>query len=165
MRAITLASLAPAQGELLWDIGAGSGSITIEWMRRHPLNRAIAFEKKPERLEMMRRNIDALGVPDLSVIEGSAPDCLKDQPAPDAIFVGGGLTADGLMQLCYDSLQPGGRLVANAVTLEGEQILFQAHERWGGELSRVDIARARKIGAFTGWEPFRQITHYKLVKT
>lgn len=164
-RAITLASLAPAGGEMLWDIGAGSGSVAIEWMRSDPWNRAIAFEKSAARLELIQQNKDALGVPDLKIIAGDAPQCLEDQPAPDAIFIGGGLSADGLLQRCFDSLRPGGRLVANAVTIEGEQILFQAHEQWGGDLTRVDISRAQKMGGFTGWKPFRQITHYVLVKT
>lgn len=165
IRAVTLTSLAPRAGELLWDIGAGAGSIAIEWMRRDPQNNAIAFEKNPRRLEMLHHNKDALGVPDLKIIEGAAPGALKDQPAPDAIFIGGGVTADGLLQLCHDSLQPGGRLVANAVTAEGEQALFQAQNQWGGDLGRINISRAEPMGAFTGWTPLRQITHYRLVKT
>lgn len=151
IRAVTLAALAPAPGHLLWDIGAGSGSIGIEWLRAEPAARAIALEVRPDRAERARRNAHALGVPQLDVREGRAPDALAGLDAPDAVFVGGGLTSPGLLEHCWDVLRPGGRLVANAVTLEGEQVLLAARARLGGELLRLEVSHAEPLGSFSAW--------------
>jgi precorrin-6Y C5,15-methyltransferase (decarboxylating) len=151
VRAATLAALAPAPGALLWDVGAGSGSVAIEWLRAEPSARAIAIERREDRAERTRRNAASLGVPSLEVVIGDAPAALEGLDQPDAVFIGGGLTAPGLLERCWGALRPGGRIVANAVTLEGEQVLAAARSVHGGELARIEIARAEPIGAFTGW--------------
>jgi precorrin-6Y C5,15-methyltransferase (decarboxylating) len=160
VRAITLARLAPAPGELLWDVGAGAGSIAIEWMRAHPECRAIAVEESPERAERIAANAAALGVPGLRVVTGEAPAGLAGLAAPDAIFVGGGLTAPGMLDTCRNALRPGGRLVANTVTIEGERAAIDAYERFGGDLTRIAIERAAPIGAFTAWRPQMAVTQW-----
>ncbi|GAB3568314.1 bifunctional cobalt-precorrin-7 (C(5))-methyltransferase/cobalt-precorrin-6B (C(15))-methyltransferase [Amycolatopsis endophytica] len=161
LRASALARLAPAAGELLWDVGAGAGSVGIEWSRAHPANRAIAIERNPERVARIQRNADRLGVPELRVVTGTAPDDLPDLPVPDAVFLGGGLAALGA---CLDALRPGGRLVAHAVTLESEQALVAAYQRYGGELVRVAVEHAAPLGGFTGWTPARTVTQWSFLK-
>ncbi|HSZ03930.1 MAG TPA: precorrin-6y C5,15-methyltransferase (decarboxylating) subunit CbiE [Solirubrobacteraceae bacterium] len=151
VRAVTLAALAPLPGALLWDVGAGSGSIAIEWLRAEASARAIAIERHAERAERARANAHALGVPRLEVVLGSAPEALCDLPGPDAIFIGGGLTTMGVIQRCWYSLRPAGTIVANAVTLEGERVLTFARERCGGELARIEIAHAEPLGSFEAW--------------
>lgn len=163
-RAATIAALAPLPGQSLWDVGAGCGSVAIEWMRIHPTCRAVAVERDAKRLDMIRRNADTLGVPNLTVVAGEAPAALKDLPAPDAVFVGGGLSADGLLPACWDALSGGGRLVANAVTLDGERVLLDWHVRHGGDLVRLAVERARPVGRFSGWSPFRPVTQLSCVK-
>jgi precorrin-6B C5,15-methyltransferase / cobalt-precorrin-6B C5,C15-methyltransferase len=153
IRAITLSSLAPRQGELLWDIGAGSGSIGIEWMLRHPANRAIAIEKHPERVARLARNAKALGVPDLTICEGTAPEALEHLPTPHAVFIGGGGTNPLVIDKAISALPVGGRLVANAVTLETQADLMQRHIAMGGSLISIDIARADPVGP---WHGFRK---------
>ena len=150
VRAVTLAALEPVPDALLWDVGAGSGSIGIEWMRGHPSCRAIAVESSAERVATIRANAATLGVPDLRVVHGSAPEALDGLPAPDSIFIGGGVTRDGVLDACLAALRPGGRLVANAVTLESEAVLAAAYAKLGGELTRVAVNRASPVGGFTG---------------
>jgi|GEM_PF-15112 len=164
VRAVTLASLAPAPGELLWDIGAGAGSIAIEWMRAHRSCRAIAVESDSERAGRTGRNAEALGVPGLRVVTGRAPDVLAQLPSPDAIFIGGGLTADGMLDTVWAALKPGGRLVANTVTLESEALLGQWYSRHGGELIRLAASRAKAVGAFTGWHQAMAVTQWSVTK-
>jgi precorrin-6B C5,15-methyltransferase / cobalt-precorrin-6B C5,C15-methyltransferase len=164
VRAITLARLAPLPGRLLWDVGAGSGSIGIEWMRTHPSCRAVAVEGSAERAERITRNATRLGVPHLRVVRGRAPEALAGLPAPDAVFVGGGLTTPGLLEACWAALPAGGRLVANAVTVEGEAVLGAWHARAGGELVRVAVQRAEPVGSFTGWRPAMPVTIWSVVK-
>jgi len=165
VRAITLATLAPTPGELLWDVGAGCGSISIEWMRTHPRCRAIAIEQNSSRLRYIADNAVALGTPNLQTIEGKAPNALKDLSVPDAIFIGGGVTATGLFDVCWEALRPGGRLVANVVTVEGEQMLFKWHEQVGGNLTRIAIQRAEPIGKFLGWRAMAPVTQWIAVKS
>ncbi|MDZ8083526.1 MAG: precorrin-6y C5,15-methyltransferase (decarboxylating) subunit CbiE [Nostoc sp. DcaGUA01] len=165
VRAITLAALAPTPGQLLWDVGAGCGSISIEWMRSHPRCRAVAIEQNSSRLIYIADNAATLGTPNLQIIEGKAPSALKDLPVPDAIFIGGGVTATGLFDVCWEALRPGGRLVANVVTVEGEQTLFQWHERVGGDLTRIAIQRAEPIGKFLGWRGMASVTQWVVVKS
>ncbi|MEC4814377.1 MAG: precorrin-6y C5,15-methyltransferase (decarboxylating) subunit CbiE [Scytonema sp. PMC 1069.18] len=164
VRAITLSALAPTPGQLLWDVGAGVGSISIEWMRSHPRCRAIAIEQNSTRLQYIADNATALGTPDLQIVAGSAPSILKDLPQPDAIFVGGGATAEGLFEVCWEALRPGGRLVANAVTVESEQKLLQWHNQKGGELIRTAVQRVAPIGGFLGWKPMVPVTQWMVVK-
>jgi precorrin-6Y C5,15-methyltransferase (decarboxylating) len=158
IRAITLSRLGPLPGELLWDVGAGSGSVAIEWARAHLSCEAIAIERDAERAVRIGRNAKALGVPGVRVVEGRAPDALDGLPAPDAVFVGGGLTSPGLLERCLDALKPGGRLVANAVTLESEVRVAEARRAHGGELVRVGVERAAPLGGFTGWRPAMPVT-------
>ncbi|MGH2840914.1 MAG: precorrin-6Y C5,15-methyltransferase (decarboxylating) subunit CbiT, partial [Solirubrobacteraceae bacterium] len=150
-------------GQLLWDIGAGSGSVAIEWLRAAPGSRAIAIERDAQRARRIARNALALGVPWLQVVTGEAPAALdKLTERPDAIFVGGGLTSYGLLTRCRKALRPGGRLVANVVTLEGETILSRAYAERGGRLTRVAVAHAEPLGDLTGWRPARTITQWVL---
>ncbi|MCS0603392.1 precorrin-6y C5,15-methyltransferase (decarboxylating) subunit CbiE [Streptomyces sp. LP11] len=165
VRAATLGALAPAPGELLWDIGGGSGSIAVEWMRTHPSCRAITVERDPVRAERITRNADRLGVPALRVVTGAAPAALTELPTPDAVFVGGGLTAPGLLDACWAALGIGGRLVANTVTLESEAVLATAHRRYGGELVRLAVAHAVPVGGFTGWRQAMPVTQWAVQKT
>ncbi|MFN6568525.1 precorrin-6y C5,15-methyltransferase (decarboxylating) subunit CbiE [Dendronalium sp. ChiSLP03b] len=165
VRAITLAALAPTPGELLWDVGAGCGSISIEWMRSHFRCRAVAIEQNSSRLHYIADNAVALGTPNLQIIAGKAPHTLKDLPTPDAIFIGGGVTAPGLFDVCWEALHPGGRLVANVVTIEGEQTLFQWHEQVGGNLTRIAIQRAEPIGKFLGWRAMAPVTQWVVIKS
>lgn len=158
VRAVTLSWLAPRRGELLWDVGAGSGSIGIEWMLSDPANRAVAIEHKEDRLARIPANAAALGVPGLDLVRGKAPDTLMGLPAPDAVFIGGGLTNDGVFDACWSALKPGGRLVANAVTLESEAALADLHRRFGGQLSQIAVSRASPIGGFRGWRPLMPVT-------
>ncbi len=164
VRSITLSTLAPLPGELLWDVGAGCGSIAIEWLRSHPRCRAIAIERHPTRLQMIADNASALGVPHLKLVEGDAPTALQELPQPDAIFVGGGATADRLLDICWNALRPGGRLVVNAVTIESEQIVLHYHGLYGGDLIRIGIQRAAAIGTFLGWKPLIPVTQWKAIK-
>lgn len=164
IRAATLGVLAPAPGELLWDVGGGSGSIAIEWMRTHPSCRAITVERDPERARRITHNADRLGVPALRVVTGPAPGNLDRLPAPDAVFIGGGLTVPGLLDACWDALPPGGRLVANTVTLESEALLAEAHRGHGGELVRLAVAHAVPVGGFTGWRQAMPVTQWSVRK-
>ena len=153
VRAVTLSSLAPRRGELLWDIGAGAGSISIEWMLSDPSLRSIAIEERPDRAARIRRNAAALGVPGLVVVEGAAPDALGGHPPPNAVFIGGGAGDPQVLDRAAAMLLPGGRLVANAVTLNTEAALLARHAKAGGELIRIAIARAEAIGRERGWRP------------
>ena len=164
VRAVTLARLAPGRGELLWDVGAGCGSIGIEWMRAHPSCRAIAIEARPERQRFIAENREALGVPSLHLVAGSAPQALQGLPAPDAVFVGGGVTVPGVLDTCWASLRRGGRLVANAVTLEGEATLVAWRARHGGTLTRIALSEARPLGGFDTWRPALPITLLEVTK-
>lgn len=164
VRAITLARLAPRPGELLWDVGAGSGSIGIEWMRAHPSCRALAIEADDGRQQLIEQNRDALGVPGLQLIRGKAPEALHGLERPDAIFIGGGVTVPGVLEYCWEQLRPGGRLVANAVTLQSEVRLMDWRERHGGELTRIHVAQAQPLGGFDTWRQALPITLLDAVK-
>lgn len=158
IRAVTLAALAPRSGELLWDVGAGSGSIAVQWCRDGRGCRAVAFEGNPERRGRVEANARAFGA-DVEV-RGEAPRDFVGAPQPDAVFIGGGLSVTGLVQACLDRLSPGGRLVANAVTAESEATLVDWHSRLGGELRRFQHYRGEPIGGFTGWRPQMPITQW-----
>ncbi|MCC3411743.1 MULTISPECIES: precorrin-6y C5,15-methyltransferase (decarboxylating) subunit CbiE [unclassified Microcoleus] len=164
VRAVTLSALAPIPGELLWDVGAGCGSIAIEWMRSHRSCRAIAIERHPTRLEYIAENASNLGVPELKIVTGSAPDALANLPQPNAIFIGGGVTAEALLETCWNALGEGGRLVVNAVTIESELKILQWHSLHGGELIRIGIQRVGAIGSFQGWKPLAPVTQWAVVK-
>lgn len=164
LRAATLARLAPLPGELLWDVGAGSGSIGIEWMRADDGCRAIAIETNAERRAFIERNRATLGVPDLKLIAGPAPAALQGLEQPDAIFIGGGLTIEGVPEHCWQALKPGGRMVANAVTLQTEALLVALRARIGGELTRLSVAHARPLGRFDGWSTAMPVTILTAIK-
>ncbi len=165
VRAATLAALMPISGQLLWDVGAGCGSVAIEWLRAAPNTRAVAIEHKSDRLALIAENAGALGVPQLDVESGTAPDALANLDPPDAIFIGGGLTAAGLFDACWSALRPGGRMVANAVTAEGERVLLGWRETVGGDLTRIAVSRAEPVGLFTGWRPLMPVTQWAAVKS
>ncbi|MEJ7655504.1 MAG: precorrin-6y C5,15-methyltransferase (decarboxylating) subunit CbiE [Thermoleophilaceae bacterium] len=164
VRAVTLAALAPAPDRLLWDVGAGSGSVGIEWLRLDSTARAIAVEARPDRAERVAANALRLGVPGLEVRSGEAPEALGDLDPPDAIFVGGGLTTPGLVGACWRALRGGGRIVANAVTLEGEQVLTATRAARGGELIRIAVDHAEPVGRFTGWRAQRPVVQWRAWK-
>lgn len=164
VRASALARLAPTPGALLWDVGAGAGSVAVEWARTHPSCRAVAVERDTERAERVRRNTLALGVPDVQVVTGPAPEALTGLDAPDAVFVGGGSTVEGVLDTCWSALRPGGRLVVHGVTLETERLLLTWHARVGGELVRLLVETAAPLGTFTSWTPARPVTQYSVVK-
>ncbi len=164
IRAMTISSLAPLHGELLWDIGAGAGSVAIEWMLADPSLRAIAVEARADRAARIRRNAAALGVPSLDVREGAAPAALAGLPSPDAIFIGGGAHDDGVLATAIAALRPGGRLVVNAVTLETEALLIARHSALGGDLVRISVSRSAPLGGVTGWRPALPVTQWIWVK-
>jgi len=163
VRAVTLAKLMPQRGALLWDVGSGCGSVGIEWMRAARDARAIGIEPEASRREMAGENAMALGTPKLEVIAGRAPDAFAGLPRPDAVFLGGGLTAH-VAEAALAALAPLGRLVANAVTLHSEAVLLGLHDRLGGELARLSVARARPVGGKTGWGAMMPVTQWSLAK-
>jgi precorrin-6Y C5,15-methyltransferase (decarboxylating) len=164
IRALTLSALAPRRGELLWDIGAGSGSVSIEWMLSDPSLSAIAIEADPVRSARIADNAALMGVPGLTIRVGRAPQVLEKLEQPDAIFIGGGGTEDGVVDAAIAALRPGGRLVANAVTLEMEALLALLHQQMGGSLTRIQIARAEPLGTMSGWRPAMPVTQWVWVK-
>lgn len=164
VRAATLAKLEPYPGAQLWDIGAGSGAIAIEWMRAAPGAKAIAIERNLERAARLEENARMLGVPELELVPMAAPEAFRGLDRPDAIFIGGGLSVDGLIGQAWDALALGGRLVANAVTLEGESLLRTAHGAYGGELERISVERAEPVGGFLGWKPAMTVTQWHVRK-
>jgi precorrin-6Y C5,15-methyltransferase (decarboxylating) len=163
-RAVSLSSLAPRRGELLWDIGAGSGAIGIEWMIRHAANRAIAVESDPDRAARIARNAESMGVPGLRIVVGRAPDALVDLPAPDAVFLGGGAHRPGLIDAAWNALKPDGRLVANAVTIETEAALLAARSRLGGTLLRLSVERLDAVGTMHAYRPAMTVVQWLAVK-
>ncbi len=165
VRAATLAALSPLPGQHLWDVGAGCGSVAIEWLRTHPSCSATAIERHAGRIAMMRDNAANLGVPQLGVVDGDAPAAFEGLPQPDAVFVGGGTSSPEVMTACWQAVRAGGRMVANAVTLEGEQALMDWHARHGGDLSRLSVAHAQPIGRFNGWSPLRTVTQLSIRKS
>ena len=164
IRALTLSALAPRYGELLWDIGLGSGSIAIEWLLCHPSLRAIGIERDGERADRAMRNAAALGTPDLTVIKGAAPDALAGLPQPDVIFIGGGISNEAVFSTAWAALKPGGRLVANVVTLEGEALIGRRFARLGGELVRLEVSRADGLGRLYAWRPAMPVTQWRVSK-
>lgn len=164
LRAYALAMLAPTAGERLWDLGAGTGSIGIEWCRLHPDNTAIAVERDAERAERIRLNADNLGVAGrLDVVVGAIEAALPDLPVPDAVFVGGGVEA-AVLRHSWAVLPSGGRLVVHSVTADSDAVLLEAYRGWGGDLTRVAVEAAEPIGRFTGFRPARTVTAWAAVK-
>lgn len=165
VRAAAVSALAPRPGELLWDVGAGAGSVGIEWARAAEGCRTIAVERDPQRAARIVRNAARLGVPEaVKVVEGAAPGVLQGLERPDAVFVGGGGSREGVLQACWDALPGGGRIVAHAVTLETQGVLVDWYRRCGGELLRHQVDQAGPIGSFTGWEPSRPVVQWSAVK-
>ena len=164
VRAVTLSRLAPLPNQTLWDVGAGTGSIGIEWMRVHPSCSCIAFEAREERAVRIRENAARLGVPTLRVIQGTAPDAFAGLRPPDAIFIGGGVGNDDLFDACWAKLSAAGRLVANAVTLQSEASLVARHTLYGGDLMRMTVSRADLIGSLYGWRQMMPITQWTVIK-
>jgi precorrin-6B C5,15-methyltransferase / cobalt-precorrin-6B C5,C15-methyltransferase len=164
VRAVTLAQLAPCRGELLWDVGSGSGSVAIEWMLADPANHAVAIEARQDRAARVARNALTFGVPHLSVVTGEAPQAFADLPAPDAIFIGGGANAPEMIERAIDALAPGGRLVVNAVTLETQAASVDWRARQGGELTQIAVAHAEPLGRYSGWRAAMPVVQWRFVK-
>jgi len=168
IRAVTLSALAPGRGEHLWDVGAGSGSVAIEWMLADPSLSALAIERRSDRAARIRRNAAAFGVPDLQVIEADAPQALHGLQPPNAVFIGGGAATPGMIDTVQAALRPNGRLVVNAVTLETEALLISAQAQHGGALLRMEIQRASPIGGEAArslsWRPTMPITQWTWIK-
>jgi precorrin-6B C5,15-methyltransferase / cobalt-precorrin-6B C5,C15-methyltransferase len=164
IRAATLAALAPRRGERLWDVGAGSGSIGIEWMLCDPANTAIAVEERQDRAARIARNAASLGVPGLTIVQGQAPRAFAELAAPHAIFIGGGATEDDVVDRAWSALPLGGRLVINAVTLETQTILHQRFKTEGGELVQMQVAHAAPVGTFFGWRPTMPVVQWRITK-
>lgn len=164
VRASTIAALAPGPHALLWDVGAGCGSVAIEWMRADRTARAVAVEPDAGRRSLIAQNAAALGTPALRIIDGRAPEALAGLAEPDAIFIGGGLSVPGVVDACWAALRSGGRLVANVVTLESEAVLLEQRARLGGDLVRISIARAEPVGPFEGWRPMMPVTRWSVTK-
>ena len=150
IRALTLSALAPQRGEHLWDIGGGTGSISIEWLMCDPTLTATTIELRADRAERIRHNADTLGQDRLNILHGTAPDALDGLTPPDVVFIGGGLSTE-LLTWLHETLPTGTRLLANAVTLESESVLTQWHEKLGGELLRINLARSAPLGPRRGW--------------
>ena len=163
VRALTIAKLMPMRGALLWDIGAGCGSVAVEWMRAARDAQAIGIEPRADRRLMASKNALSLGTPQLQLVDGSAPLALIELPPPDAVFVGGGLTNE-VFDAAWAALKPLGRFVANAVTLESEKILMELLEKHGGELSRLAVSRAEPVGQYHGWRSFMSVTQWSIIK-
>ncbi|MDH3667900.1 MAG: precorrin-6y C5,15-methyltransferase (decarboxylating) subunit CbiE [Paracoccaceae bacterium] len=159
VRSVTLARLMPARGEVLWDIGCGCGSVAIEWMRAAPEARAIGVDTRSDRLALAAQNAEMLGTPKLTLVEGAAPEALTGLTAPDAVFIGGGLSRD-TVAAARAALKPGGRLVANGVTLETEALLIALHGEIGGDLTRIAVERASPVGGLTGWRPAMPVVQW-----
>lgn len=164
VRAATLARLAPLPGQQLWDVGAGTGTIGIEWMRVHPTCSCVAFEQRADRARRIRANANRLGVPALEIAEGSAPATFAGREAPDTIFIGGGFGDERLFDACWERLRSGGRLMANAVTLQNEAGLLSCYQRYGGDLVRMMVSRAEFLGGTYGWRPMMPITQWMAIK-
>jgi precorrin-6B C5,15-methyltransferase / cobalt-precorrin-6B C5,C15-methyltransferase len=164
VRAATLARLGPVPGALLWDIGAGCGSVGIEWMRAALSAHAIAIEPVEKRRQMIARNAEILGTPSIEIIAGTAPEALNGLAGPDAVFIGGGITGDGVFEAAWAALKSGGRLVANAVTVESEARLFGLRSAHGGELARLQVSRAEPVGRYLGWKPSMPVTIWSVTK-
>ncbi len=164
IRAATLSALAPLAGECLWDIGCGSGSVAIEWMLRHPDNTAHGIEADPARAARIARNALQLGVPGLNVVHGHAPEAFDGLPAPDAVFIGGGAHRPEVIEMAWAALRSGGRMVANAVVIETEAVLFAAREKFGGTLTRLSVERLDHIGGLHGFRPAMTVTQWSAVK-
>ena len=164
IRAVTLSSLQPLRGQLLWDIGLGAGSVAIEWLLQHPSLRAIGIEASADRAGRAAGNAAALGVPELEIVRGSAPEALAGLARPDAVFVGGGMMDEGVFEAAWSALKPGGRLVANAVSLETEARLAGYFQQFGGDLIRLQVARADRVGTVSGWRPAMPVTQWRVRK-
>ncbi len=165
VRAVTLAALAPAPGETMWDVGAGAGSIAIEFLRAEPTAQAIAIERNAKRIANIRANGSNLGVVNLQTVKGTAPAALQGLSKPNVVFIGGGLSDGKLLQACWRALTPGGRLVANAITAEGEHELFRFMRRRGGEMTRIALSRMDAMGDLHAWRHMRPVTQYRATKS
>jgi precorrin-6Y C5,15-methyltransferase (decarboxylating) len=164
IRAVTLSALAPCRGELLWDVGLGAGSVAIEWLLHHPSLRAIGVEARPDRAARAARNAAALGAMRLDIKQGWAPDAFDGLEPPDAAFIGGGISDVGVFERVWATLRSGGRVVANAVSLEGEARLSALYRQHGGALTRISVARAEPVGAKRGWRSAMPVTQWRVAK-
>ena len=163
VRAATIGKLAPAPGALLWDVGLGCGSVAIEWIRSAPGATAIGIEPRADRRSMAAANALALGAPELEIVEREAPNALTGLTAPDAVFIGGGLSI-ATLEACWSALKPHGRLVVNVVSLESERLVLELAARYGGELARISVERGARLGDRHGWKPQMAVVQWSLQK-
>ena len=162
IRALTLSALAPRPGDHLWDLGAGSGSISVEWCLAG--GTASAVESRADRLPNIRANAESFGLSHrMSAHPGDHAALLADLPRPDAVFIGGGLSPERVATL-WQALPPGTRIVANAVTLETEATLYAAHHSHGGTLLRIDLAQAGTLGRFRDWQAARPVVQWSVTR-
>ncbi len=159
VRAVTVAALEPTGAQLLWDIGSGSGSVAIEWLRADDRGRAIAFEQNTERAERLTANARRHGVGHRLSLRGAAPEALSDAPPPDAVFIGGGLD-EKVLAAAWNALRPSGRIVVNAVTVENQEILVRRHAEHGGTLRRLSVETVAPLGTMTTWRPALPIVQW-----
>ncbi|MFQ5763529.1 MAG: precorrin-6y C5,15-methyltransferase (decarboxylating) subunit CbiE [Rhodospirillales bacterium] len=165
VRSATLARLMPLPGQVLWDVGAGTGAVAIEWLRAEPSGTAVAVERDPARAAVIARNAANLGVPSLTIVEGEAPAALEGiEGTPDAVFIGGGTSRPGLLEACWEAVRSGGRLVANAVTIEAQARLFAFRAEHGGDLIRIGVSRVQPVGQLHGFQQLMDVTQLALVR-
>ena len=163
IRATTIAKLTPFKDYLLWDIGACSGSVSIEWMRSSENLKAIAIECDSQRIEFLKKNAIELGVPNLEIIQGRAPDIIAGIKKPNAIFIGGGLSVDNgiaIIEKSINSLLHNGRLVINAVTIETEILLINNYRKYGGDLTRIAVSKIKKVGSSNAWDDYMPVVQW-----
>lgn len=159
LRASAFAFLRPRPGELLWDVGTGSGAIAIEWSRATEGAHAIGLERKAERAARARRNVERLAPGSVEIVEGDAADLVGSLPAPDAVFIGGGATGE-VIEAAWAALSAGGRIVVHGVTVETEALAVDAYRAHGGQLARIGVEIAEPLGGFLGWTPLRVVTQW-----
>lgn len=165
VRAVVMAKLAPRGGEHLWDLGAGSGAVAVEWLLADAANHATAVEQRPERVANVRANARRHGVGQLEALEGDTLSVMASLAPPDAVFIGGGASGEGVIEGAWSALPGGGRCVATAVTTEGEMALLAAQVRYGGQLTRLSVDRTEPLGRFNGWQSDRPITIWSATKS
>jgi precorrin-6B C5,15-methyltransferase / cobalt-precorrin-6B C5,C15-methyltransferase len=164
VRAATLAALNPSPDQTLWDIGAGCGSVAIEWCRSTRGCQAFAIEPDKDRQQMITQNADQLGAARLFIFNGKAPEAYAGLPKPDAIFIGGGISDEGVFEGAWVALRSGGHLVANTVTLEGDRQLITLQENYGGDLVRMDVSTLTNVGDLRALRPRMSVLQWRVQK-
>ncbi|MBX7145930.1 MAG: precorrin-6y C5,15-methyltransferase (decarboxylating) subunit CbiE [Alphaproteobacteria bacterium] len=165
IRTLTLSALMPMPNQTLWDIGAGCGSISIEWARYHSTMKSYAIEKNEKRCQFIKENSDSFGLSNIDILSGTAPEILNNLEKPDAIFIGGGLLEKNMIDICWQALKKSGRLVINTVTIESEQEILKIYKNLGGKLSKISIEQPDLLGELTVWRKSMPVTQLTVIKT